>query len=216
MKRIGKRAITTILMGILAAACSGCGEEGSSTKMGAGTGASFDLPMDVATDREGNVYVADSGNNAIRKITPAGGVTTLGDAARRERQAAGRAGHGFKGPEGVAFDGAGNIYVADSDNTIIKITPEKVVTILAGAPGKEGSIDGKGDAARFNEPSGIAADNAGNLYVADRANHVIRKITSAGVVITLAGAAGEPGHADGTGAAARFLRPADVAVDGRG
>jgi len=103
----------------------------------------------------------------------------------------------------VATDSAGNVYVADTDNqTIRKITPAGVVSTLAGMPGTTGSANGTGTAARFNYPTGVATDSAGNVYVADNSNHTIRKITPAGVVSTLVGVAGKadfaavpcPGH----------------------
>jgi sugar lactone lactonase YvrE len=115
----------------------------------------------------------------------------------------------------VAVDSAGNVYVADG-NTIRKVTAAGVVTTLAGTAGTSGSADGTGTAARFDVPSGVAVDSAGNVYVADRDNRTIRKVTAAGVVTTLAGTAGMAGSADGTGAAARFTMPSGVAVDSAG
>ena len=156
-------------------------------------------------DGAGNVFVADSGNSAIRKITPAGVVTTL----------AGDSKYPFRYPHGVAVDGAGNVFVADTySDTIRKITPEGVVTTLAGSA--SGSTDGTGADASFDLPEGVAVDGAGNVFVADTFSKTIRKITSAGVVTTLAGSAYSLGSADGTGAAARFTRPSSLAVDRAG
>jgi len=121
----------------------------------------------------------------------------------------------FYEPGGVAVDRAGNIYVTDMRNhTIRKVTTAGVVTTLAGTAGLVGSTDGTGTAARVYEPKDVAIDSAGNVYVADFGNHTIRKVTTAGVVTTLAGTAGLAGSADGTGAAARFNLPRGVAVDG--
>jgi len=120
-------------------------------------------------------------------------------------------------PRVSGVDGAGNLYLADEANfTILKITPSGVVTILAGFFGVSGCADGSGSAARFNFPRGVAADRAGNVYVADRGNHTIRKVTPAGLVTTLAGQAGTGTWVDGAGNAARFLHPSGVAVDGEG
>ena len=117
----------------------------------------------------------------------------------------------------MAVDGTGNVYVADSGNhTIRKITPAGVVTTLAGLAGNFGSADGTGSDARFQDPSSVAVDSAGNVYVADFGNHTIRKITPAGVVTTLAGLAGNFGSADGVGSDARFNQPIGVAVDSAG
>jgi sugar lactone lactonase YvrE len=111
----------------------------------------------------------------------------------------------FNGPNGVAVDALGNVYVADTFNrTIRKMTPGGVVTTLAGTAGSSGSTEGTGSAARFTSAAGVAVDAAGNVYVADRGDHTIRKITSGGVVTTLAGTAGSSGSTEGTGTAARF------------
>jgi hypothetical protein len=185
---------------------------------GTGSAARFDNPVAVAVDGSGNVYVADSANATIRKITPGGVVTTFAGTAGAFGSADGTgsaARFGF--PSGVAMDGGGNLYVADWNNcTIRKITAGGVVTTFAGTAGAGGSADGTGSAARFGDPNGVAVDGAGNVYVADTGNQTIRKITSSGVVTTLAGKAGAEGNVDGTGSAARFNSPYGVAVDGAG
>jgi sugar lactone lactonase YvrE len=191
--------------------------------------ARFSAPKAVAVDNAENdnsgsdnkriVYVADTNNHTIRKITPADGVvTTLAGLAGVHGSADGTGSAQFYSPGGVAVDGTGNVYVADTDNdTIRKVTPAGVVTTLAGSAGVQGNADGTGSAARFNSPDGVAVDDAGYVYVADTANHTIRKITPVdGVVTTLAGAAGVPGSADGTGSDARFNSPGGVAVDDAG
>jgi len=185
---------------------------------GTGNAAEFNNPLGVAADGAGNVYVADTFNYTIRKITPLGVVTTLAGAASQGGSADGTGSAArFWYPNGVAVDSAGTVYVADSGNcTIRQITPAGVVTTLAGAAGQIGSADGTGSAARFNLPSGIAVDGAGNIYVGDTHNDTIRKITPAGVVTTLAGTAGQYGSADGTGSAATFWNPFGVAVDSAG
>ncbi len=126
----------------------------------------------------------------------------------------------FDGPAGVASDGAGTLYVADTQGHTIRkvVIATGAVTTLAGAAGQPGSGDGIAAAARFNTPHGVAADGAGNLYVADTANHTVRKIAIAtATVSTLAGAPGQgPGGSDGVGAAARFNAPQGVVSDGAG
>lgn len=182
---------------------------------GTGSAASFDLPVGVAVDSAGNVYVADTFNNEIRKITPTGVVTTLaGSTTAGDADGTGSAAS-FNGPEGVAVDASGNVYVADTgNNEIRKITPTGVVTTLAGSL-TAGSNDGTGTAASFNGPTGIAVDSVGNLYVADHNNNEIREITPSGVVTTLAGST-TAGNSDGTGSSASFSQPQSVAVDGVG
>ena len=123
----------------------------------------------------------------------------------------------FNHPNSVTTDGAGNIYVADTENsTIRKITPGGGVSTFAGAAGNTGSLDGTGTNAQFYGPQGIAADAAGNLYVADTANATIRKIIPAGVVTTLAGLAGNFNSFDGVGTNAQFYHPEALALDSAG
>ena len=185
---------------------------------GTGAAARFNLPFGVAAESDGTLYVADMANHAIRKITPAGAVTTFAGlpVGKGSVDGAGEFAR-FDTPYGVAVDGDGNIYVADTENsTIRKITPAGAVTTVAGQAGVVGAVDGTGSAARFNKPAGVTVDGSGNIYVADTKNHSIRKITPAGVVTTPAGLPGVAGSADGTGAAARFNEPYGIAAGGDG
>jgi len=190
---------------------AGTGSEGHAD--GTATTVQFEDPFGVAVDSFGNVYVTDSVNHLIRKITPAGVVSIF--AGSTEGFANGTVNTAqFDYPSGVAVDSFGNVYVADHDNNLIrKITPAGVVSTLAGT-GTKGFADGTGTEAQFYFPTGVAVDSFGNVYVADSVNHLIRKITPAGVVSTLAGSTG--GFADGTGIAAQFNDPTGVAVDSSG
>src|SRR5437868_1884720 len=152
----------------------------------------LDHPYDVAVDASGNVYIADSYNDTIRKITSQGVVSTLAGSAGVEGTADGNGSAArFNDPERLAVDVAGNIYVADALNDAIrKVTPSGQVTTVAGNKGVAGSADGRGSAAQFDHPRDIAIDPSGAIYVADQFNQTIRKITTSGDVTTLAGKAG--------------------------
>ncbi|MCE7996898.1 MAG: hypothetical protein HEP71_33360, partial [Roseivirga sp.] len=188
---------------------AGSGNRGSAD--GTGTAAGFYSPVGMTSDAAGNIYVADAGNNRIRKISPAGVVTTFAGSGNRGSFDGTGLTASFSFPSAIAADASGNIYVGDiGNNKIRKISPSGVVTTLAGS-GYRGSSDGVGTAASFNSPAGMAVDTDGNVYVADRDNHLIRKVTPSGVVSTLAGS--YRGDADGTGSQARFYNPYDVTVD---
>ncbi len=168
---------------------------------GIGTDASFNSPVGVAADNTGNLYIADYGNDTIRKVAPNGAVTTLagtaGVAGNRDGIGANAS---FTLPYGIATDSSGNVFVAEmSSQTVRKITPAGVVTTLAGKAGVAGHADGTGADASFYLPHGVAADKAGNVYVAGFANDTLRKITPSGVVTTIAGKAGESAEYDGIG-----------------
>jgi hypothetical protein len=186
---------------------------------GIGKAAQFRSPYGTVMDENGNLYVADRDNNKIRKIVlstgevstiagseEAGMVNGTGTAAR------------FRFPSGITLDGNGNLFVADASNHCIRkiVLSTGEVTTFAGSTARvTGSADGTGTAARFNGPHGIVADGNGNLYVSDSWNYLIRKITSAGVVSTLAGSSAY-GSADGTGTAASFISPFKIAIDEAG
>jgi sugar lactone lactonase YvrE len=194
------------------------GKYGSSD--GTGSAASFNVFYfggGAAVDQAGNIYFTDALGKSVRKITPAGVVTSVAKGA-------------FNAPTAIAVDRASNIYVTDitesgtvvqPHSSVVKISTSGLLSTYAGAPGVNGLtpvgyVDGPSASARFANPRGVAADSTANVYVADSGNSVIRKITPDGVVTTLAGAAGQPGHVDGAGAAARFGDLASLTVDGAG
>ena len=183
----------------------------SGDKDGSINEAEFNYPRALATDGAGNIYVADTGNHRIRKITTRGEVLTLAGSKRGFKDGAGAEAK-FHEPIGIAVDSKGNVYVADSHNhSIRKVTPEGVVSTLAGS-GEGGFVDGSTTEAQFNRPTGVAVDSEGNVYVADQKNNLIRKITPEGMVSTYAGN-GMAGFSDGSAVTARFRNPYDVVVD---
>jgi streptogramin lyase len=193
------------------------GSTGSSN--GFGMTAQFSNPWGVAVDTNGNSFVADQWNSIIRKVTPAGQVTTLvGTAAKLWR------------PSGVAVGADGNLYITDTlNNTIKQVTPAGGVTVVAGSNNtfKHGTTDGAGPLALFSNPFGLVVDNAGNIFVTDTGNHTIRRISLVGqtwMVTTIAGDITQTnssgsiigGSTDGTNTVARFKSPYGVAVDSAG
>jgi len=188
---------------------------------GAGNVATFNFPTGVATDSAGNVYVGDQFNHTIRKITivnGAGTVSTLAGIALTQGIADGAQGTAsFNFPQGVALDSAGNVFVADSGScTIRRVTPSGFTSTFAGTPLVCGHADGVGNAATFNFPFRVTVDGEDNIYVADRNNCTIRKITPVGVVSTLAGIPQTCGHVDGPPNVATFNLPRGVAADTAG
>lgn len=182
---------------------------------GSGTNARFYKPVSICKDGAGNMYVADRGNNMVRKVTAAGVVSTLAGSTTGGYTDGTGSSARFSEPWGITADASGNVYVTDENNRRIrKISPTGVVTTLAGN-GSSISVDGTGTGASFYGMKGIAADASGNLYVAEYNGCKIRKITPAGVVTTFAGS-GSAGTVDGTGTAAGFYFPMAVTVDASG
>jgi sugar lactone lactonase YvrE len=181
----------------------------------------FSGPSAVAPDPRGRLYVVDSGNHRIRKLTTVreyvGYYSTETFAGGSEGSEDGLATLAqFRNPSGIAADGEEIVYVADTGNHTIRKIVNGAVTTVAGLPGSPGAADGYGAAARFNEPAAIAVDDRGNLYVCDTGNHTIRKVSPSGLVTTVAGLAGNPGDSEGTGAAARLSSPGGIAFDQNG
>ena len=181
----------------------------------ANASANFNLPTDVAADASGNIYVADAGNNVIRKITTSGLVITIaGSGVKGNTNGMGTAA-AFSSPQGIEIYSKGNLYVDDnSNNQVRQITATGAVTTLAGK-GTQGAANGLDTAATFYEPTAVAVDASGNVYVADYGNNLVREITIAGKVVTLAGS-GVAGFTDGNGTAATFNGPAGIAIDAAG
>lgn len=185
---------------------------------GTGAEARFNGPRGMAVDNAGNIYVADSGNQVIRKIGTTGAVTTIAGKVKVAGTADGAAADArFSGPSGIGIDAAGNVLIADtSNNTIRKLASTGFVTTIAGTSAGGGAEDGVGPNAGLSHPSQVAIDSTGNAYIVDAGGSVVRKITPDGAVTTLAGSAGLIGSNDGTGTAARFSGVQGLAVDNAG
>lgn len=181
---------------------------------GTGSNAEFSGPLGLAFDRNGHIIVADYANHKIRSITPAREVTTsAGSGTAGLTDGAANAAE-FNRPTDVAVAPDGEIYIAESENHAIRKLSGGEVGTVAGS-GQEGFRDGAAGQAQFYHPFGLEIAPDGSIYVADESNHRIRRITSGGRVITIAGA-GMAGYLDGPGETAQFNDPIDVVLDGEG
>jgi sugar lactone lactonase YvrE len=191
------------------------GDNATGNADGVGGSAQFNDPYGITIDRQGNLYVTDAGNAAIRKITAAGSVTTLVATSPGNNPGGKIISPGLGRPQGITIDDQGNLYVTDVDHAaILKITSSGIITTIAGGQ-VVGYADGTGMSAQFNKPMGITIDGQGNLFVADAANAAIREITPSGLVTTIAGGK-TIGLADGIGVAAEFDSPEGIAIDSQG
>jgi len=204
--------IRRITAGGVVTTLAGSGSAGSSN--GTGTGASFSSPIGLALDGQGNLYVADYSNHRIRKIVLSSGAVSTYAGNGGAGMANGPAlSASFRNPMGLGFDQSGNLYVADRLNHAVrKIASDGTVSTLAGN-GSSGSSDGTGASATFNYTNSLTVGTDGNVYVADYGNNMIRKISSSGVVTTLAGTTSS-GTVDGMGNVIRFSSPYGLSIHG--
>jgi uncharacterized protein (TIGR03437 family) len=185
------------------------------------TKAQLNTPLGVAVDSSGNLYIADTANHAVRKVTAAGTISTLAGTGTAGYSGDGSAAAGaqLSGPQGIAVDSSGNVYIADTGNARVrKISTAGVISTYAGS----GTVGYAGDgssatAAQLNAPLSVALDSAGNLYIADFGNNVVRKVTAGGIISTVAGNGIQGFGGDGGPARSAALNgPQAVAVDSSG
>ncbi len=202
---------------------AGNGSEGFSGDGGLATSAQLQGPEGVAVDVEGNLFIAQPSWNRIRKVTPGGTISTV----------AGTGQHGYGGdggpatsaklqnPQGVAVDKGGNLFIADAhNNSIRKVTPGGIISTVAGTGTSSYGFSGDGGpatSAQLGWPQGIAADPAGNLFIADTRNCRIRKVPPSGIISTVAGSGGGTFNGEGaTAVSAQLYGPYGIAVDSTG
>lgn len=208
IRKVTRDGVATTLAGT-------AGQEGSAD--GFGAAARFRGPTHIAVDGAGTLFVADSGNSTIRRISASGQVSTLAGQPGTCGSADGTGAEArFCNPQGIVLDRYGNLLVADKGNhTIRLIDPQGRVSTVAGRSGVCGAADGNTAVAQFCEPGGVAADGWDNYYVTDTRNFTVRMIKK-GVVSTLAGLAGQCGTANGRGGGARFCSPSGIVSDTQG
>jgi sugar lactone lactonase YvrE len=206
IRKVTPQGVTTTLAGTI-------GAVGYSD--GSGAAARFNAPSRLQADTNGNLYVTDTGNSVVRKITPAGvagtvaGNGTCGSVDGHTTFAQ------FCNPKGIALDRLGNLWVADTGNhTVRRIDVNGNVTTVGGSPGVCGSANGRGDVARFCNPQDVGVDEWNNVYVVDTGNSTIRMINPKGEVTTLAGQAGQCGSVDGSTSVSRLCAPSGIAIEG--
>ncbi|MBI3881079.1 MAG: hypothetical protein HY301_13590 [Verrucomicrobia bacterium] len=209
IRKIAANGTVTTLAGL-------AGEAGATN--GPGATARFNSPLGIVVATNGILFIADSGNHLLRKISPDGTVTTLAgeEGVWGTNDGPGLTAH-FNNPVGLALDAAGNLFVADANNhTIRKVAPDGTVSTVAGVPGADGCVNGPAADARFCKPASLAFDAHGNLFIADSFNHVLRRLSPRGFVTTVSGLGGADGVADGANGTARFFNPYGLATDARG
>ncbi len=199
---------------------AGNGINGFSGDGGPAASASLRGPEEVTLDSAGNLYIADRGNNRIRKVSPAGIITTVfGNGSSSFSGDGGPAISASGGALGVAVDSAGNLYIADDfNNRVRKVSASGIITTLAGNGSAAYSGDGgPATSAALNRPAGVAVDQQGNVYIADRSNHRIRKVSPSGTITTVAGTGANSFSGDGGPATSAALNsPEGLFVDTAG
>lgn len=219
-----------VFMSVVAAALPGCGHRAPGVEPwvglvdvpgsvnGLADKARLSQPTGIVRDQHGNLYVACAKDDTIRKVTPAGEVVAFVGEAQKFGQTDGLGESArFNFPQGLALDAAGNVYVADAGNNAVRrITPAGQVSTVAGFSAQRGAVNGKAATSTFNHPQGVAVDHAGNVYVADTLNSLIRRIGVDGQVSTVAGQTGVFGHTDGAAASAKFSSPSQISFDAHG
>ncbi|HUO84971.1 MAG TPA: hypothetical protein VM534_07655, partial [Thermoanaerobaculia bacterium] len=181
-------------------------------------GGRLGMPMGLALDRFGNIYVSDARFHTIRRISRERRITTVAGSSGGGGSADGYGNRAsFLFPFGLSFDASGNLWIADSDNhTLRRMTPDGHVTTEFGVALERGTRDGNAETARFHRPTGLAFDSRGILFVVDANSHTVRRISPEGEVATVAGRAGERGYQNGTGSVVRFDYPFGIASGANG
>jgi uncharacterized protein (TIGR03437 family) len=218
--RLDQNGVLTRVAGNSRGGFSGDGGPAIDAQLFTPRGPEYFVPKGLAVDAAGALYIADDGSNRVRKVSPAGIITTVAGGGTGSPGAGGAATSTMLSyPLGLAIDSVGNLYVADHDSSRVQqISPGGIVTTVAG----NGTLGYSGDggsatSAQLNEPIGVAIDNAGNLYIAERGNSTIRRVSPAGIITTVAGNGTRGVSGDGGSATSAQLGvPVGVATDNAG
>lgn len=194
------------------------GQRAPGHKDGAALEAQFDNPVALVSDLKGHLYVADSGNHVIRKVSASGEVSTLAGSPGKAgfKDGASQAGQ-FNSPSGLALDAQGNLYIADSNNNRIrKLSADGTTLSTVAGSAQQGLQDGPALQARFFSPRDLVFNSQGELLISDGFNHTLRKLSADGKTVSTVAGNGEPGNREGQGSAARLSEPVGLAVDATG
>jgi sugar lactone lactonase YvrE len=218
----GQRIRKVNTSGIISTIAGGNGHGGFSGDGGPATSAQLNDPGGLALDGAGNIYIVDNGNNRIRKVNTNGIISTVAGGGSKGLGDGGPADSAqLSNPTGITLDGAGNLYIADfGDNLVRKVSIKGIISTVAGGGNKGLGDGGSADSAILYDPSGVAVDASGNIYIASAYGNRIRKVNTSGIISTIAGDGNpsNPGYSGDGGPAinAELSAPLDVKVDGSG
>jgi sugar lactone lactonase YvrE len=200
---------------------AGTGTQGAPTP-GAATGSDLYVPDGAAVDAAGNLYIADNGNNVVEKVTPSGTLSVVAGTGEVGAPTPGPATNSdLLGPDGLAVDAAGDLYIADFGNCMVeKVTPSGTLAVVAGTGTQGAPIPGpatNSDLGSFGGgPDGVGVDAAGNLYIANSGNNVVEQVTPSGMLSVVAGTGHAGASTPGPATSSDLWMPVGLAVDGAG
>jgi DNA-binding beta-propeller fold protein YncE len=196
---------------------AGTGTDGAPTA-GPATSSNLNGPTGVAVDSSGNVYIADNSNHRIEKVTPSGTLSVFAGTGTKGAPTAGPAtSSNLNDPTGVAVDSSGNVYIADqSGKRVVKVKPDGTLSVFAGTGTAGAPTAGPATSSNLNNPAGVAVDSSGNVYIADKSNNLVEKVTPDGTLSVFAGTGTQGSPTPGVATSSKLYGPTGVAVDSSG